>query len=111
MKVIKINKKDYQVHFGKSFLLRMERDFKINLMKLQESIETKPIETMMQILQAALDEGQRISGKEHKLTIYDIADAWDYDNSLMENLMTLFNESMSLEQKKNIDAPGGEGTE
>jgi hypothetical protein len=103
MKVIKINGKDYPVHFGKSFLLKMETDYKINIMHIQDQIEGQPMATMMNLLKASLDEGARISKKEHNLTIYDIADAWDENEKLMEKAMTLFNESMGIEQKKNTE--------
>lgn len=110
MKILEINKKKYPVSFGKGFLLRLERDYKIDIKDIESLFEKKPFETIPNVIMAALDEGARIEKKEHKLYIYDIMDAWDYDENLIQSFFELFNESQSKEGEKKIIKTDSEST-
>jgi hypothetical protein len=109
-KLIKIENKNYPVHFGKSFAYRLEEEFKINLAKIQEELEVKPMKILVDIIMAALDEGARVAKKPHNLTKYQILDEWDRNENLMNDIMILFNKGQGVEGEKNIDETNIEST-
>jgi len=83
MKTLKIQKIAYPLHFGNSFLRKIEIEG-IKAEEIDKNIEKAPINTAFTLLQVALNEGARISGKEFNMSLDDLADACDADPDMME---------------------------
>lgn len=108
MKTIKIKDKEYPLHFGKSFLYRMEHESGISITQFESLMQSKPIETMTNLLLCSIQEGLRITGKTANITIYEIMDGWDEDEGLMERVMNMLNEGLSDQKKNKSVQPGNE---
>lgn len=106
MKTMKINGKEYELHFGKSFLRKLETDAGISITHLEDHFNKEMINTSLNMLHIALIEGARKSGKDFQLSIDDLADAWDNDEGLIDRFTTLLNASLNQEDSKNSMAPG-----
>ena len=100
MKTLRINDKDLPVAFTRNFLRILEIKYDIVISNLKSLLTLKPFDTMAALCHTGLQEGARVNNQYFDMTIEEVNDAWDKDETLMEKFMSLMNDSDLLKNKK-----------
>lgn len=82
--------KTYPLSFGKLFMGSLLDKLGVSPNELMEAVNKNPIMNTLFVIDLALKHGARIQKKEYTLTVDDIADAWDRDDTLVERFWDLF---------------------
>lgn len=99
MALLNLNGKDHEVSFGKMFLIRISKELGVSFDKLQEYVQSDPIQSSIELMRISLDEGKRkAKSTQPSYSVEQLADIWDNDDELLERFMALFNDSFEKKQ-------------
>jgi len=91
---IQIKNKEHFLSFGKMFIIRITKELGVALNELGDYINQNPVQSSLEIMRIALEEGKRKNKAPKQLdyTVEQLADIWDDEEDLLERFMELFNQ-------------------
>ncbi len=90
--IIIINGKDFPVRYGMAALMDFTKKTNIKVNELDKLGQEMTIEAAIALCWAGLKNGARKAGKEFELTLLDVADLIDDDESVITKCMEIFQE-------------------
>jgi hypothetical protein len=102
VEVIKINTKSYPVKFGFNALRHFTDLTGMTLNEISNIANDLNLSHAIILIYVGLKDGARVTQEKFELSIDDIGDMLDDDNTIIEKMMSIFSKQMSGKSKKKV---------